>query len=156
MKHFYRLGFFSALLLAFALRVAFLDAPSLWNDEGTSVALASRSIEAIVSGAARDIHPPLYYLLLHFWMPFVGNTEYAVRFLSVIAGVLVVALVFRIAYSVFDGRVAMVAAFLTALSPFQVYYSQETRMYIWVTLWSAVSFWAFVRLQVTGYRFQIE
>lgn len=140
-------GFLVALWGAFALRVYALDAQSLWNDEGTSVALASLSIEAIINGAARDIHPPLYYLLLHFWMSFVGTTEYAIRFLSVIAGVITVAYVFRIAYSVFDRRVAIIAAFLTASSPFQVYYSQEARMYIWVTLWSAVSFWAFIKLQ---------
>jgi 4-amino-4-deoxy-L-arabinose transferase-like glycosyltransferase len=154
MKHTYRLEFLGALLLAFALRVYALDAQSLWNDEGTSVALALRSIEAIIVGAARDIHPPLYYLLLHFWMPFVGTTEYTVRFLSVIGGVLTIAVVLRIAYSVFGERVGIVAAFLTALSPFQVYYSQEARMYIWVTLWSALSVCAFI--QVSGFKFQVE
>jgi 4-amino-4-deoxy-L-arabinose transferase-like glycosyltransferase len=133
------------ILLAFALRVYALDAQSLWNDEGTSVALASLSIEAIIHGAARDIHPPLYYLLLHFWMPLAGNTEYAVRFLSVIVGVVIVALVFRIAYFVFDERVALLAALLTALSPFQVYYSQEARMYVWVTLFAAISVYAMMR-----------
>ena len=134
------------ILLAFALRVDALAAQSLWNDEGTSVALASLSIEAIIHGAARDIHPPLYYLLLHFWMPFAGNTEYAIRFLSVIAGVVIIALVFRIAYFVFDERVARLAALLAALSPFQVYYSQEARMYIWVALWAAVSMLAMLLL----------
>jgi len=144
------------ILLAFALRVYALDAQSLWNDEGTSVALASLSIEAIIHGAARDIHPPLYYLLLHFWMPLAGNTEYAVRFLSVIVGVVIVALVFRIAYFVFDERVALLAALLTALSPFHVYYSQEARMYVWVTLWAAVSVWAFVKLKVKSSKFKVE
>jgi mannosyltransferase len=156
MKHKNRFWLLVALLLAFALRVYALDAQSLWNDEGTSVALASLSIEAIINSAARDIHPPLYYLLLHFWLPFAGSTEYAVRFLSVIAGVVIVALVFRIAYSVFDERVATLAAFLTALSPFQVYYSQEARMYIWVTLWAAVSVWAFVKLKVKSSKFKVE
>jgi mannosyltransferase len=156
MKHKNRFWLLVALLLAFALRVYALDVQSLWNDEGTSVALASLSIEAIINSAARDIHPPLYYLLLHFWLPFAGTTEYAVRFLSVIAGVVIVALVFRIAYSVFDERVATLATFLTALSPFQVYYSQEARMYIWVTLWAAVSVWAFVKLKVKSSKFKVE
>ncbi|MCI0474886.1 MAG: glycosyltransferase family 39 protein, partial [Anaerolineales bacterium] len=114
-----------ALFVAFALRVVFLDAQSLWNDEGTSVALSSLSLEAIINGAARDIHPPLYYLLLHFWMPFAGQTEFAVRFLSVIAGVLIVAVTYRVARAFFDDEVAVIAAFLTAFSPFQIYYSQE-------------------------------
>ncbi len=135
------------MLVAFALRVYALSAQSLWNDEGTSVALSSLSLQAITNGAARDIHPPLYYYLLHFWMPLVGNPsagsgEYAVRFLSVIAGVLTVAVTFRIAYEFFDKELAIIAAYLAAFSPFQVYYSQEARMYIWVTLFAAVSVWA--------------
>jgi uncharacterized membrane protein len=141
-----------ALVVAFALRVALLDAQSLWNDEGTSVALSSLSLEAIIVGAARDIHPPLYYLLLHFWMPFAGQTEFAVRFLSVIAGVLIVAVTYRIARAFFDDEVAVIAAFLTAFSPFQIYYSQEARMYIWVTLFSAASVYAMVVMLKRGAR----
>ena len=135
-----------SIAVAIGLRVYMLGAQSLWNDEGTSVALASLSLPAIIDGAAKDIHPPLYYFLLHFWMPFVGNTEYAVRFLSVIAGVLIVAVTFRIARFFFDEEVAIIAAFFSAFAPFQVYYSQETRMYVWVTLFAAVSVYAMARL----------
>lgn len=135
-----------SLTAAFALRAYRLDAQSLWNDEGTSVALAPLSLSAIVDAAAKDIHPPLYYFLLHFWIPFGGVSEFAVRFLSVLAGVLVVALTFRLARLFFDREIAIIAAFLSAFSPFQVYYSQETRMYIWVTLFAAVSVFAMVRL----------
>ena len=127
------------LLLAFGLRVYRLDGQSLWNDEGTSVATAALSLEAIGRAAAADIHPPLYYVLLHFWMPLAGQTEFALRFLSVIAGVLVVAVTYQIGRGLIDRRVAVLGALLIALAPFQVYYSQEARMYIWVTLWSAVS-----------------
>src|SRR5574341_588342 len=138
------------LLAAFALRVYLLSAQSLWNDEGTSIALASRSIEAIINGAAQDIHPPLYYFLLHFWMPFAGQMEFAVRFLSVIAGVLVVALTFAYAYFFFDEQAAIIAAYLSAFSPFQIYYSQETRMYIWAALFAALSAYAMMRMLARG------
>ncbi len=137
-----------ALLVAFALRVYLLSAQSLWNDEGTSIALAARSIEAILNGAAQDIHPPLYYFLLHFWMPLAGQTEWATRFLSVIAGTLIVALTFRLAYFFFDEEVALIAAYLSAFSPFQIYYSQETRMYIWAALFAALSAYAMIRMNV--------
>lgn len=142
LKHKNQFWLFVALAVAFALRVYALSVQSLWNDEGTSVALAQLSLEAITNGAARDIHPPLYYYLLYFWMPLVGQSEFAVRFLSVIAGVLTVAFTFRIAYVFFDEEVAIFAAYLAAFSPFQVYYSQEARMYIWVTLWATVSVFA--------------
>ncbi len=137
-----------ALLVALALRVYLLSAQSLWNDEGTSIALASRSLEAIINGAAQDIHPPLYYFLLHFWMPLEGQTEYAIRFLSVIAGTLLVAFTFRLARFFFDEEVALIAAYLSAFSPFQIYYSQETRMYIWAALFTALSAYAMMRMNV--------
>ena len=146
LKHKNQFWLYVALLVAFALRAYKLDAQSLWNDEGTSIALASRSIDAIISGAARDIHPPIYYFILHFWIPFAGITEYAIRFTSVIAGVLTVAFVFRIAYVFFDEEVAILAAYLAAFSPFAIYYSQETRMYIWVTLFATISTFALTRL----------
>jgi len=136
------------LLITFAVgffaRVYALAAQSLWNDEGTSVALAQTSINAIVNAAARDIHPPLYYLLLHFWIQGAGSSEFALRFLSVLAGVLIVALTFRIAREFFSQDVALIAAVLSALNPFQVYYAQETRMYIWVTLFACLSVWAMI------------
>ncbi len=133
------------LVVAFLLRVYNLSGQSLWNDEGTSVALSSLSLPAILSGAAHDIHPPLYYFLLHFWMPLAGQTEFSVRFLSVAAGVLVVAATFATAALWFGQRVGTLAALLCACSPIQIYYSQETRMYIWVTLWAAVSAYVFSR-----------
>ncbi|HZQ06668.1 MAG TPA: glycosyltransferase family 39 protein [Anaerolineae bacterium] len=133
-----------ALLLGFFVRVNQLAAQSLWNDEGTSVALAGTSISAIISAAAQDIHPPLYYLLLHAWVQAAGVSEFAVRFLSVFAGVLVIAVTFRVASEFFNPNVAILVAFLSALNPFQVYYAQETRMYIWVTLFAALSVWMMV------------
>lgn len=89
------------LAVGFFVRVYGLAAQSLWNDEGTSVALAQTSWSAILNAAARDIHPPLYYLLLSNWILPTGISEFAVRFLSVFAGVLVVAVTFRIAREFF-------------------------------------------------------
>lgn len=139
-----RIWLLIALAAGLFVRVNALGAASLWNDEGTSVALARASISAIVNAAARDIHPPLYYLLLSGWIQGAGITEFALRFLSVMAGVLVIALTFRIAREFFDQDVAVLAAVLSALNPFQVYYAQEARMYIWVTLFATLSVWSMV------------
>lgn len=137
-----RIWLFVSLWTALALRLNRLDGQSLWNDEGTSIALSALNLDAIARGAAHDIHPPLYYILLHFWMGLAGQSEFAVRFLSVLAGVGIVALTFRLARAWFDEEVGLIAAFLSALSAFQVYYSQETRMYIWVAFWGALSLFA--------------
>jgi mannosyltransferase len=142
------------LLLALGLRLYRIQAQSLWNDEGTSLALAARDLGAITRAAAKDIHPPLYHYLLHFWMAFFGSSESAVRSLSALLGTSVVLLTFVLGRSVaasrrFDragNRVALLAAFFAALSPFQIYYSQEARMYILSTLLGAASMYAFLCL----------
>ncbi|MHB1319014.1 MAG: glycosyltransferase family 39 protein, partial [Anaerolineae bacterium] len=122
------------LALSLGLRLYRLDSQSLWNDEGTSVALAQRDVATILRNAADDIHPPLYYLTLRGWVRAFGVTEFAVRSLSVLMGVLVVGGTYLLARQLLSSTCALLAALFAALSPFQVYYSQEARMYIGGTL----------------------
>jgi mannosyltransferase len=133
------------LLLAAFLRFYRLDAQSLWADEGNSVSLSGRSLPYITAGAAHDIHPPLYYYLLHFWMRVFGNSEFAVRALSALLGTGLVYLTYLLGRSLLNYWLGLVAAFLSAISPFQVYYSQEARMYILLATLSALSVYSFVR-----------
>jgi len=116
-----------------------LDGQSLWYDEGTSVALAGRDLLTIARNAAADIHPPLYYYLLHAWVRLAGTSEIGVRSLSALIGVALTGLTYRLARRLFGVVPALLAALFSAASPFQVYYSQETRMYILVTCLGALS-----------------
>ena len=119
------------LLLAFALRVAFLAQRPLWYDEAFSVLLAERDVAAIVRGTAVDVQPPLYYFLLHAWLGLNrwGENVFGLRLLSVALSLLVVALVYALARRWFSERVAVWAMLFTALAPFQIYHAQELRMY---------------------------
>ncbi|HUZ76986.1 MAG TPA: glycosyltransferase family 39 protein, partial [Chloroflexota bacterium] len=133
------------LVVAFGLRAARLEYQSLWYDEGSSLFLSRQSLSAITAGTANDIHPPLYYYLLHFWMLAAGRTEFAVRGLSLLQGVLVVALVLALGRRLFDVRSGLLAAGAAAISPLLVYYSQETRMYMQVTLFGLLATYLLAR-----------
>ncbi|MFI5266116.1 MAG: glycosyltransferase family 39 protein [Chloroflexota bacterium] len=133
------------LLVAFALRAGRLDFQSLWYDEGSSLYLSRQSLGAITNGTAHDIHPPLYYYFLHFWMAAAGQGEYAVRFLSLLAGVLIVALLYVLGRRLLGASAGAMAALAGAVSPLLVYYSQETRMYAQVTLFGLLSTYLLVR-----------
>ena len=141
-----RLCLGAILLLALALRLYRLDAQSLWNDEGTSVALAGRDLATITRSAAADIHPPLYYYLLHAWTGLWGTGEAAARSLSALAGVGVVAATYALGRRTLGAGAGLAAALLAAVSPFGVYYAQEARMYVLATLLGALSMLAYVRL----------
>jgi 4-amino-4-deoxy-L-arabinose transferase-like glycosyltransferase len=132
----------AVLLLAAFLRFYRLGAQSFWNDEGNSARLAERSFALIVAGAAGDIHPPGYYLLLATWRAFFGQSEFALRGLSALAGLLLVAIVYRLGKQYFDSPAALAAAFLAAIHPALIYYSQEARMYSLVAMWGAGLFLA--------------
>ncbi len=134
------------ILLALCLRLYRLDGQSLWADEGNSAALAARSLTTITRGAARDIHPPLYYYILHFWVRILGRSEIALRSLSALTGTALVFVTYLLGGELFKRRVAFIACFLAAISPFHIYYSQETRMYILAALWSALAILFFLRL----------
>ncbi len=132
------------LLLAAALRFYRLAGQSLWSDEGNSVALAQAGLAEIAARTALDIHPPLYYWLLHFWICLFGQSEVAVRSLSAVAAVLLVAIIYQVGARLFDRRAGLMAAFIAAVSPFQVYYAQEARMYALLALLGALTVWATV------------
>jgi hypothetical protein len=117
------------LCFAALLRFYRLDSQSFWHDEGNSARIAERSIDLIVEGAAGDIHPPGYYLLLHGWRGLFGQSEFALRSLSVVAGILLVLFTYMIGRRLFGQLAALAAAAWSALSPLGVYYSQEARMY---------------------------
>ncbi|MEA3341177.1 MAG: glycosyltransferase family 39 protein, partial [Chloroflexota bacterium] len=134
------------LLLASFLRFYRLDAQSFWNDEGNSARIAERPLGLIVEGAAGDIHPPGYYLLLHYWRTLFGQSEFALRSLSVAAGVATVAFTYLLGRRLFGESTGLMAAFLGAISPFAIYYSQEARMYALLVALSAASTYLLVLL----------
>ncbi len=135
------------LLLALALRLHQLGAQSLWYDETVSAHLARQDLVALTRHTAGDIHPPLYYYLLHFWTRLAGDSEFALAFVSLFCGVLLVAMAYRVGTRLIDPPTGMLAATLTALSPFHIWYSQEVRMYTLGSLLGMLTLWALVRMQ---------
>jgi len=134
------------LLLGTALRFYHLDAQSFWNDEGNSARLAERPIRLILEGAAGDIHPPGYYLLLHAWRSVTGESEFALRSFSAWCGVLTIAVAAAVGRRVGGWGTASGAALFIAIHPLSVYYSQEARMYTLLGLASALTLWQAVNL----------
>jgi len=128
------------ILGAAALRFYRLGAQDIWGDEAFSISLSQQPLSTVIAGAA-DTHPPLYPLLLFFWLRLVGASAFATRALSVLIGLLAVPLVFVFAQRLVPARprVKWFAALLAAVSPLLIYYSQETRMYESVAVFALAS-----------------
>jgi 4-amino-4-deoxy-L-arabinose transferase-like glycosyltransferase len=133
------------LLASFGLRVHRLGDKSVWWDEGLAVWAARQSLIEIAQWTSADVHPPLYFWMLHFWRLGSGDTEFGLRSLSVAIGVLTVAAVFLLGKAIGGRETGLLAAFLVGVSRFDVWWSQEMRMYALAALLAALSMWAAVR-----------
>jgi mannosyltransferase len=127
-----------AVLLVVALgallRVYRIGAQPLWVDEASSLRFARGSLAQLWSWSTLvdPGNPPLYYSLLHGWLVF-GDSEARLRLLSALFGVLTIPLVYALGRTIRDHRLGIVSALLFAISPFQVWYSQEARGYSLLT-----------------------
>ena len=134
------------LLLGFGLRVFRLQRHNLWGDEAFSLAFSKQPL-ALVLAAGVETHPPLYHAMLHFWLLLAGQSLFALRFLSVVPGVLLLALLFALGRRFLGAPGGLLTAGLAAISSFAIYYSQETRMYAWVACFCALAMYADSRWQ---------
>ncbi|MBK8618091.1 MAG: glycosyltransferase family 39 protein [Anaerolineales bacterium] len=129
------------------LRVLLLANKGMWLDETFSVWLAGHSVGDMLQWTVKiDPHPPLYYLLLHYWMAYNGDSPFYVRLFSVLFGAGTIPIIYLIGKRISGDVVGLAAAVLLALSPFHIYYAQEARMYTFLTFNAAVAIYALVRL----------
>jgi hypothetical protein len=123
-------------LLSFGLHMARIDAKSIWWDESLSLYRAQHDLAYILSNrldfpgaASTDLHPPLYFLLLHGLLRLAGDSDLVLRFPSVLFATLSVPLLYCMGMRLRGVRTGVWAAMYGALSPFYLWYAQEARMY---------------------------
>ncbi len=128
-----RIALWLLLLIVIAglsLRSYQLTSRSLWFDEAFSWRLVQFSNTEMLSRAAADVHPPLYYLILKAWSLVFGSSLLSLRSFSVIAAALTIAAAYLFTnYATSSRPTGLTAALLLALSGFQIQYAQEARMY---------------------------
>lgn len=146
---------FLGLVLVFAAIIRFIgiSKSSFWHDEGYTMMMAPLPLAEIWVRTGLDVHPPLYYFTLHFWMQLFGTSELAVRSLSLVLMLGVIVFGFLLVRRLFDSRSARLSAVFLAIAPFLVRYSQEARMYGMLTFFAMLSTYLLVRsLQTKSWR----
>ena len=135
------------LALASFLRIFGLGSEGLWFDEINTVLISEKGLVSIIQACNNiDTHPPLYYVILHFWMALFGRSDAVLQSLSAFFGIISVLLIYRLGYELFDRNTGLVASFLLAISYLAVVQSQEVRMYSLLLLLSILSFLFYVRI----------
>lgn len=122
------------LTLASMLRLFLLTNQSFWFDEGATLAMTDsvdvrHTYYSLMTISGGDKFQPLYFYLLSVWRAIFGDSEFALRFFSVIPGVLTPIVVYLAAKPLFGERHALLSAIFLVCSGFCISYSQELRPY---------------------------
>jgi hypothetical protein len=107
----------------------FLASGGLWLDEALSVNIAKLPLAQLPGALVQDGSPPLYYLLLHYWMFLFGQSDFAVRALSGVISTATLPFLWAAGKRAGGRPAAWAALLLGASSPWAVYYGTDTRMY---------------------------
>ena len=128
------------------LRLYLLADKSIWLDEAFSIALSGRELDELLRlTVLTDTHPPLYYILLKYWMV-LGHSEGVVRLLSALFSTAAIPVMYLLGQALYQERDAgLLAATILAFSPFQIWYAQEARMYAMLTFFILASAYFLIR-----------
>ncbi|HEX4019469.1 MAG TPA: glycosyltransferase family 39 protein [Frankiaceae bacterium] len=122
-----------AACVVYCILVRLWGPRGLWLDESQSVAIARLPLTGhgttLIQGLKQDGSPPVYYLLLHWWIELFGNGDRTVRALSFVLNLLCIPPLYWLGKRVIGKRAAWVAVLAFITSPFAAYYASETRMY---------------------------
>ncbi len=135
------------ILIGTLLRFHLIQAKTIWLDEAFSIWLAHQSpVNLLIWLIKIDQHPPLYYMLLHFWQLLLGDLQGPTRALSALCSTLAIPFFYGAGRRFFDQPTALVATLILAVAPFQIRYAQEARMYALLTLTVAAALYLLARL----------
>lgn len=138
-------------LLAFALRIARLPQESPWLDEIYTLShIQTNSVAAFWNQTPENdlttLLTPFYYTLLYGWSRLAGTSTLTLRYLSILAGMACIPLVFLLGRRLSGSAAGLLAALCLSCSLPHIYYSQEIRRYVFDTLLVLCSFYSLVRV----------
>jgi mannosyltransferase len=123
-----------ALLIIFflgmGLRLYQLDADSLWLDEIKTATTSRVDLSSVPQSAARtSVHPPLLYMVTNVFFLLLGNSDFVVRLPAALLGSASILLTYKAGQMFWSEKEGLAGAFLLAVSPYHIEYSQEARHY---------------------------
>lgn len=103
---------------------------------------SGQGLTEVTSVLRRNVHLPLYFYFMHYWLKLFGVSEWSLRLPSAIFGALAVVLLFLLGKELFSPLVGLVGSLLMGFMPEQIHYSQQARMYPLLVLIAIASIYA--------------
>ncbi|MFS8158803.1 MAG: hypothetical protein ACMG6E_01060 [Candidatus Roizmanbacteria bacterium] len=120
---------------------------SFWRDEAYTYIMSRQSLLHILTSTAKDFNPPLYYIIIHFWMKIFGHGEVALRSFSLLClvGTVLFSVLILEQFGKMKSKWIYIYAILMTFNPVVLYYSFEARMYALLALMTTVSWYFFLK-----------
>lgn len=134
---------FGLIGVAIAFRVHGLTAANLWLDEANSWLVSSGSWSSMAGELRGSPVGPLYFVLLKLWIVAFGDSAFTLRSLSVVSSLALIPAVYALGARILSRHAGLLAAALVALSPLELYFAQEARMYMLTSLTAVLCLWAY-------------
>lgn len=100
----------------------------------------------VFKGLLGDVHPPLSFLSLHFWIRLFGNSDSATRSLIVLLSLGAIFAAYGLGRLLIGHRGGLLLAALLATNPYYLSHSLNIRMYGGLVLWTILSVWALLEI----------
>jgi hypothetical protein len=128
------------LLVAFFLRVAYLNHDRFHGDEALYAGWALRILDddPLLLDEPVD-KPPLYLYALAATMHIFGRSEVAARLPNLAASIASIALVYRLGAALYGRRTGLWAALFVSLSPFDILFARTAFTDSWLVLWTLLA-----------------
>lgn len=136
------------ILLGAVLRLYNLSGESLWHDEAVTSQIAGLKFSELISWVinTNDNNPPLYYMIMHFWIYLFGNSEFSLRLPSAIFGTGSIFMIYMVGRLMLSKPTSLIAALILAVSVFNIEYSQEARAYSLMAFLTLCSFYFYLKI----------
>ena len=148
LKNKYNVFLVAIILLSALLRLNGITYQGHWHDELFSAWASDpdNSLETVLSRTIKDVHPPLYQLILWLLYNLFGYSESVGRYLSAIVGIFSIPALYYLGKELVNRNVGLYSSLLASMNYFLIYYSQETRSYSLLFLLTVVTNIFFIKI----------
>lgn len=132
------------------IKSVFLTSQSISHDEPFTIYHAQFDLAYLIDYLKNYNNPPLFEILLHFWIKLFGVSEISVRILPMLFSSFSVLFIYKIGKIFFDDQTAIISSVLFTFSTMQMWYAHDCRVYSLFLLLTLSSFYLFFTLLKEG------